>query len=230
MMQPDSRRDDRIHSVNIRDEVYLVLRERILSHEYPPGFRFDLSKLETQLGISRTPLKEALHRLEVEGLIEIRPRRGTYVININPKDVAESFDVRRILECAAAKIVVREATDEEIAHLRAITNAMTDLLGSGDYQTVVNDYIELDRQFHKYLVGLTRNERLMGFCDQLDTHLQIARLREKFELSDSQQTEAEHEAILAALDQRDEAAVVRAIEAHIKISKTRTLKVIENHA
>lgn len=220
----------KLNLVNIRDEVYKLLRERILNHEYPPGFRFDLSRLETQLGISRTPLKEALHRLEAEGLIEIRPRRGTYVIDIDPADVAESFEVRCILECAAAEIAVKKASNEDIAQLRQIAGEMSQLLLAGDYQTIVGPYIDLDRQFHKKLVELARNKRLTEFCNRLDTHVQIARVRQKFRLSDSQQyTETEHEAILLALECRDAKALVKGLAEHIELSKVRTLEAIENH-
>ena len=163
-------------------------------------------------------------------MIEIRPRRGTYVIDIDPADVAESFEVRRILECAAAEIAVKKATAEDIAQLRHIAGEMSRLLLAGDYQTIVGPYIDLDRQFHKKLVQLARNNRLTEFCNRLDTHVQIARVRQKFNLSDSQQyTETEHEAILLALERRDARALVKGLAEHIELSKVRTLKAIENH-
>ena len=102
--------------VTLRDEVYDLLRERILSLRYPPNFRFDLSALEEQLGISRTPLKEAMQRLEAEGLVDIRPRRGTFVTGFDPQDIAESYDVRRVIECAAAETLAAYVTDADIKH------------------------------------------------------------------------------------------------------------------
>ncbi len=207
-----------------------MLRERILNHEYPPGFRFDLSRLEEQLGISRTPLKEALHRLETEGLIEIRPRRGTYVVDLNLQDVAESFDVRRILECAVAEIAVREATDEELSQLRAIIEEMKQLLRSGDYQTIISNYLELDRQFHIMLMGIAKNKRLTDVYTHVDTHLQVARVRQKFNVSDSKQyTEVEHEAIMQALEHRDTETLVKHLADHAELSKQRVLKVMQDH-
>ena len=220
----------RLNLGNIRDEVYRILQERILRHEYPPGFRFDLSQLEEQLGISRTPLKEALHRLEVEGLIEIRPRRGTYVIKLEPNDVAESFDVRRILECAAAEIAVSKASEADLAQLRTIADEMSQLLASDEYQRIVERYIELDRQFHGLIVKLAGNKRLAEMWRQLDTHVQVARVRHKFARSDSvQYTQTEHEAILQAFAQRDAPAVSQALAEHIDISKARVLKAIETN-
>jgi len=219
---------DKLNPVNIRDEVYKLLHERILNHEYPPGFRFDLSQLEKQLGISRTPLKEALQQLKAEGLVEIRPRRGTFVIDIDPQDVAESFDVRLILECAAAKIAVEKATETEITQLRSLAHKMSQLLVSDDYQRIVAKYIELDRQFHKLLVSLARNNRLTEVWTRLDTHVQIARVRQKFALSDSQQyTETEHETILQALENRESDRLVNSLAEHIELSKLRTLGAIE---
>ncbi len=146
---------------NLREEVYAWLRKRILSHEYPPGFRFYLQILETELGISRTPLKEALHRLEVEGLVEIQPRRGTFVISINPQSLAEDFDVRRAPELYAAEAAVREATDQDLQQLKALAEEMRRLPENNDYQSVVDRYIHLDHEFHILLVGLARNRRLI---------------------------------------------------------------------
>ncbi len=221
---------ERLNLVNIRDKVYKVLRERILNHKYPPGFRFDLSQLEEQLGISRTPLKEALHRLETEGLIEIRPRRGTYVVDLNLQDVSESFDVRCILECAAAEIAARKVTDEELSQLRSIILEMKHLLRSGDYQSIIGNYLELDRQFHRMLVSMAQNKRLTDIYTKVDTHLQVARVRQKFNASDSKQyTEVEHEAIMQALEQRDTEALVKHLSDHATLSKQRVLKVMQDN-
>lgn len=222
--------DFRINLANISDDVYAMLRRRILSHDYPPGFRFDLSAIETQLGISRTPLKEALHRLEVEGLVEIRPRRGTFVVSIDPKEVAETFDVRRALELYAAGIAVQEATDSEIQRLKGLATEMRHLLENNDYQSVVEKYIHLDHTFHNLLVELARNKRLIEIYKQIDVHVQIARVRQKFTRSDSKHTESEHDAILAALERRDAPALAKALSDHIDLSKARVLKVLEEHA
>ncbi|VAX08989.1 Transcriptional regulator, GntR family [hydrothermal vent metagenome] len=217
-----------LNLTSLRDEVYDLLRRRILNRNYLPGYRFDLSTLETQLGISRTPLKEAMQRLERDGLVEIRPRRGTFVTRLDPSDVAEGFDVRQILECAAAKIVAQKVTDEEIAKFQAIHDEMTMLLESDDYQAIVQDYIELDSQLHHYLVELTQNKRLQAVYQHIDTHLQIARVRQKFSSSDSSQTQKEHEAMIVALKKRDAEAFCAAVETHISLSKDRTLMVLDD--
>jgi DNA-binding GntR family transcriptional regulator len=215
--------------VKLREEVYVRLRKRILSHEYAPGFRFDLLALEKELGISRTPLKEALHRLEVEGLVDIRPRRGTFVISIDAQSVAEDFDVRRALELYAAEAAVREATDQDLQQLNALAEEMRRLLENNDYQSVVDKYIHLDHQFHNLLVGLARNKRLIEIYEQIDVHVRIARVKQKFTRSDSKHTESEHDAILEALERLDGRALVKALSDHIELSKARMLKVLEEH-
>jgi DNA-binding GntR family transcriptional regulator len=217
----------KLNLTSLRDETYDLLRRNILNHSYPPGHRFDLSTLETQLGVSRTPLKEALQRLERDGLVKIRPRRGTYVTELDPSDVAESFDVRRILECAAARIIVHKATDEEIADIQAINKEMNDLLKSDDYQTIVQDYIELDRRLHHNIIELTQNKRFQSVYKHIDTHLQIVRVRQNFSLSDSKQTQKEHEAMMTALVNRDADALCDSLGVHIDLSKARVLAVLD---
>lgn len=213
---------------NISDEVYGLLRKRIIGHEYPPGFRFDLNALESQLGISRTPLKDALQRLEVDGLVVIRPRRGTFVATIDVDAVAETFAMRRLLELYAAEVVVREATDKEIGSLKALADEMNDLLENNEYQSVVEKYIQIDHEFHKLLVELARNKLLIQIYQKIDAHVQIARVRQKFNRSDSMHTESEHKAILEALEQRDAKKLVSALGSHIDQSKIRMLKAVKD--
>lgn len=212
---------------NISDDVYNLLHNRILSHEYPPGYRFDLNTLETQLGISRTPLKVALQRLEVEGLVVIRPRRGTFVASMDVDAIAESFAIRRILELYAAEVAVRDATDSDIERLRALAVDMNRLLENNDYQSVVEEFIRLDHDFHKSLIELAHNKLLIEIYKQIDVHVQIARVRQKFNLSDSMHTESEHEAILEPLEHRDSGALVTALAGHLDQSRARTLKAVE---
>ncbi|MCP5099277.1 MAG: GntR family transcriptional regulator [Chloroflexi bacterium] len=223
----DNPQNVKLNLTSLRDEAYRLLRRSILNHTYPPGYRFDLSTLETQLGISRTPLKEALQRLERDGLIEIRPRRGTYVTKLDPSDVAEGFDVRRILECAAASIITHKASDSEIAYIQALNNEMNTLLESDDYQSIVQSYIELDRQLHHYIIELTGNKRLQTVYQHIDTHLQIVRVRQKFSKSDSMQTQKEHEAMMIALANRDADAFCNSVGIHIDTSKARVLTVLD---
>ena len=115
-MATEQNTDDKITVVNIREEVYKLIRQRILDHNYPPGFRFDLSELETQLGISRTPLKEALQRLEIEGLVEIRPRRGTFVSQIDTQELMDNYGVRHALELYIARTALADVDQSKIGH------------------------------------------------------------------------------------------------------------------
>ncbi|MBW7883090.1 MAG: GntR family transcriptional regulator [Caldilineaceae bacterium] len=213
---------------SLRDEVYNIIRKRILTHVYPPGYRFNLAEFEAQLGVSLTPLKEALHRLQAEGLVEIRPRRGTFVTSIDPADVAESFDVRCILECAAAELVVPTITGAEITELQAMHSRMQALLEQGVYAEIVAEHIDLDRKLHKRFIELTRNRRLIAIYGQIDTHLQVARVQSQFRLEDSYETRREHEAFIEALTRRDVAATKRALTVHADLSKRRMLKVLNS--
>lgn len=107
----------RINIHTISEAAYEVLRERVISKEFAPGQRLNLEAIEKQLGISRTPLKEALTRLEMEGLVTIVPRTGTYVTDPVPEEIAESFDMRRVLEVYAVELAVQRASDEDYESL-----------------------------------------------------------------------------------------------------------------
>lgn len=218
-----------INPVNIRDEVYNLLRRRILAHEYPAGYRFNLPELEKQLGVSRTPIKEALHRLEAERLVEIRPRRGTFVINIDPRDIAESFDIRRVLEIYAAEIAVEKATEAELSELRRLFDEMSRLCEAEDCQPVIAEHIAIDHQFHSLIVSLSQNKRLQEIYENIELSVQLVRMQERFTPTDIKQANAEHKKIMRAFEQGDHQSLKKAISDHLEQSKVRTLATLEQH-
>ena len=216
-----------INHGNIRDDVYAVLRRGILRHDYPPGHRFDLNDLSAQLGISRTPVKEALHRLESEGLVDIFPRRGTFVTILDATDIADGYGVRLALERYAAGGVVCEVTDADIARLNQIRDGMRDLLDAPDFSTVVEQYILLDQDFHVGIVSLARNRRLVEIYRTIGGPLHMARIFSRFSADDYRNyTEVEHDAIMHAIVARDEAALCDALTAHIARARGRVSKSI----
>lgn len=222
--------DQQLAPVSLRDEVYALLRQRIISHQYPPDYRFDLSALETQLGISRTPLKEALHRLEAEGLIEIRPRRGTFVTPIDEKRLLESYELRRILERGAAPLIAERVSDATIAEIVALHKKMGALLDQNDYEAIIEEYLDLDRAFHEKLMMAAGNSRLMRMFGRINTFLQVARVSRFFTQQDSQTgTQQEHAPIVAALQARDADRLADAIDQHIARSEARHLSVLKSY-
>ena len=206
----------RINARTISEAAYEILREKIVSKEFLPGQRLDLEAIETQLGISRTPLKDALTRLEMEGLISIVPRSGTFVTDPGPVQIAESFDVRRMLEVYAVELAVQRATDEEIKDLRAIIQELGELTAVEDRDSIYPQYLALDHQFHHQLVALSGNQRLCKAHDRENLHSQMARIRYMRSEEELDLAQEEHERLMAALEARDVEASKAEMDAHLR--------------
>ena len=110
----------RIEQRRTTDEVYQALRNAIVTRVFAPGQRLNIEDLAGNLGVSFTPVRQALQLLAAEGLIVIQPRSGTYVATLSPRDVEETFDIRRALECLAAETAVVNATGEDLDAAQAI--------------------------------------------------------------------------------------------------------------
>ena len=207
----------------LRGHVYDILRAGILKQQFPPGARLDLEQLESAMGISRTPLKEALQRLEAEGLVEVIARRGTYVSELNLERAIELFDLRQMLEVGAAPWILERATDEDIARVVGLNDDLVQLLDTGPYEEVVVEFIERDRIFHTSLMSLAGNTALVNAYSGVNTHLQIARVNTSFVRTQSNTTGNEHNQIVGALVSRDEPGLQRALTEHIVASRDRTV-------
>ena len=117
---------------NINQKVYEILRDRILSKQFAPGQRLNVRAIGAQLGVSRTPLKDALNRLAAEGLVEIRPRSGTYVTAPSLADIEELLDVRRLLEVYAIEKAIHRVGEPELAQIRDLVTQLDGLVRRDD--------------------------------------------------------------------------------------------------
>jgi GntR family transcriptional regulator, rspAB operon transcriptional repressor len=205
----------RLHRSRASDAVFDILRDKILSRGFVPGDRLDVRALADQLGVSPTPIKDALNRLAAEGLVDIRPRSGTYVAELAIEAVAETFEIRRALECLAAEHVVARLTPDLARRFEAIVASLDRPV------TSERDRAEHERkngELHMLLVESSGNRRLAELYRSLNAHLTIARIHSRRRPDEVrlEQERREHRAILDALRARDAAALVSALDRHIR--------------
>lgn len=203
-------------------EVYDLLRDKILLCELTPGQRLDVAQISNELGVSRTPVKEALQRLSVQDLVKIHPRRGTFITEITPDDVRETFEVREALETKACELAAGRLPTTTIASLRELNQRMF----GPDLHFV--DHAVMDSEFHRMIIEGSGNQRLLKMYAELKAHVQIARVhyRSTAWRSNHPITSGEHSTIIDALaDGRAEDAK-RAMQAHIRNSMSRLISKI----
>jgi GntR family transcriptional regulator, rspAB operon transcriptional repressor len=196
----------------IAEEVYDILRGKILSCELLPGQRLDVAEISNLLSVSRTPVKDALQKLSVQDLVEIHPRRGTFVSRITPEVVRETFEVREALEAQACELIAGRLTPESIATMRDLNRRMF----LPDMQ--FTDHVVLDSEFHLTIIRASANGRLLKFYSELGAHIQIARVhyRSTHWRTHDITTSAEHTAVIDALAEGRGEDARRAIQKHIR--------------
>ena len=149
---------------SLGDEAYRIIKKRVLSNELPGGFQVLEDDLARDLNMSRTPVREALVRLDNEGLIELIPRHGMRVTPISLRDVREAYQLLGFLETAAAEMIAqRDPKQSEVAALRSEVAAMSEGLSAEDIEA----WAEADERFHRLLVSLSGNSRLARIANTL---------------------------------------------------------------
>lgn len=142
---------------SLADKAYRTLREQIFSNELPPGYRGLEEEVALRLKMSRTPVREALVRMQLEGLVEIQPRRGILVLPIAAKDIKEIYEVVTAVETAAVELLARRRPGaDELAPLRGAVDTMDEALARGDRLA----WAAADDLFHRLLLELCGNPRL----------------------------------------------------------------------
>lgn len=209
----------RINTPKVSEMVYNILREKIISKEFAEGERLELDEICKQLGVSKTPIKEALSHLESEGLVRILPRSGTFVSNFSEKDIADSFDVRRVLECFAVEIICNYASDEELGILEKMVLDLGKLAKHPDIKEIYPEYLKLDHEFHHQMVMQTNNKRLQEAHERENLHAQMARIRYRSFERELNKAQNEHERMIKALKERDVEKAVNEINSHLQRAK-----------
>ncbi len=214
-IRPDHRRSG--NSRKLADAVHDSLRADILARRYQPGERLDVPALAGRFKTSQMPVRQAIGRLAHAGLVEVRPRSGSYVARLEAKEVADTFDVRRALEKLAAESAVRNVTDPDLERLEALVEGIDSAVTAGDSE--VHD--RLNTELHDRLIRLSGNSKLIEVYEELNAHIKIARIHlENRDWSNRTDLERiEHRAILDALARRSAEDLADALARHIERSK-----------
>lgn len=212
----------------LSEKVYLILRKKILSHELKFGEKVLMDEIASQLGVSRTPVKDAVNRLALEGLVEKVARRGTFVTTLTLRDVAELFDLRLLLELYAAEKVLENSRVELLSAEMEKCMANIDRAANSD-DPDYDAYMSWNRNLHLSLIRLADNNRLLQMYKSLNIHLQVARVHYSHSIEDVAQTQQEHQVIYEAFENGNWEQVKRAISTHINNVKTEVLKTLEAH-
>jgi DNA-binding GntR family transcriptional regulator len=193
------------------DRAYHQIKERIITVKMPPGSIIHEARLMEELKLGRTPIREALKRLQTESLVVVAPRRGLFVADITITDLQQIFEVRVEIECLCARLAAQRFTSEHLAEMRSLV---------AEYQACDKDdkrlVLELDRRMHSLLALATGNKFLYDEFEQFYNlsiriwHLALGRIQ-------SQDIDIEaHLDILAAIEEGDSCRAAERMRAHIQ--------------
>ena len=200
---------------NINEKVYNYIKTNIINYNYPPGYNLNLNQLSEMLGVSHTPIKDSLFRLAGEGLVEIAPRKGTYVKDVTLEDIHEILKVRIILETAAVEAITAGLKDEQLSRFTGLYEQMLSVrVGENDVASY-KAYMERDSEFHLLFFQILGNQRLLNIYRNLNAHIQIVRFRLLDRRGKNVTTDQEHAMILEALQERNPGKAKEAVRQHL---------------
>lgn len=206
----------------LKEQVYTRLREAISNmdiYSTPEPPRLDERKLAEELGVSRTPVREALSRLEQEGFVKNIPRRGSFVVRKTKRQVLEVVYVWAALESMAARLATEVASDDEIGRLRALYSTFDD---EEEARAHIDEYSDTNIEFHQALIAMSRCQLIQSMTDSLFLHMRAIRAQavKDTEHHRSDQSVIDHMRIIEALEQRDADKVERLVREHaLSLSK-----------
>lgn len=206
-----------MENYSLRGQVFHVIREDILKGRYKENDELREATLGKELGVSRTPVREALRQLELEGLVKIIPNRGAFVTGISEKDVCDIYMIRSVLEGLCVQMAAEHMTKERIDELEEVLVLASYYLEKGNMEQLT----ELDGKFHQILYEASESRILEHVLSDFHKYVQLARRNSVKTESRAQKSLEEHREILEALKEND-------AEKAEKLANTHILNVMEN--
>ncbi len=219
---------DRDEVKTLRDRIAQRIRASIIDGRITPGQRLAEPDLSLQLGVSRTPLREALLQLDSEGFVRVTPRRGAVVSALSHEDAHDTYQVKGVLEAFAARLACERMTAAELKQLRGIHDHMRRIAAARTKD--VKAILQSNAEFHQALSDASGNEKLAGYIRSLRSQALRYNYIYLSVLSHLATSMKEHDRILAALQKRDGAGVERLVRAHGEAAGKALCAYIDRHA
>jgi DNA-binding GntR family transcriptional regulator len=212
---------------SLTDRVYTELVNAVVAGELAPGDRLTDRRLAEQLGVSRTPIREALQRMVSTGLVDPRGRTGWTVAVLRPRDIQELFELRSLLEPAGVRHIVEDNDPTTAQELSTYFDRFGDSVPAARHE----EYLGVDRSFHSRIVGLSSNRRIVAAYRTVDLQIDLGRHRLTM-LSQERidQTLAEHRAIAAAIAAGDLDTALAALHGHLTNGQEMLLETLRARA
>jgi GntR family transcriptional regulator, rspAB operon transcriptional repressor len=198
-------------NISIRSQVLNQLRTFILNSKIAPGERLYEEKLAAGIGSSRTPIREALHVLEREGLVESIPRVGYRVRGLHREEFDEIVEIRKAIECLAAIWAADRLNNSTVEDLKNNIKKSRELIERGQ----VKKFVDLDAKFHERIARASGKKRIYEMSQNLRSYMLSYRITSRGEEGVAQRAVAAHERILRAIGTRNEEKIRKAIIAHL---------------
>lgn len=205
---------------SLRSRVFSQIQNDIINGKYAPGESLVETKLSEELGVSRTPVREAIRQLELEGLVQSIPNKGTLVKGVTPQDIKDIYTIRMRIEGLAARWAAEKITEEELLELR-------EALELEEFYTVKNDashLLRFDSRFHDIIFKASKSSPLKNMLQSFHLYIQRARTTSLESPNRAEKMLEEHRAILKAIESRDPDSAERLTTEHIKNAQDNLLK------
>ncbi len=198
--------------VNLRGRIFKQLEQDIVNGVYKPGANLTEKTLSERLGVSRTPLREALSQLELQGLVESIPNKGFVVVGISSQDIEDIYVIKHAIEALAARLAAERITEEDVTELEETINLTEFYVGKGNVEKV----LELDSRFHDLIAKAGKNRPLRAMMANYHNFVKMARMKSLTNPGRLSLVLEEHRAILDAIAKGDADKAEHLADMHIR--------------
>ena len=207
----------------LREIVFETIRNAIINGDLKPGQRLMEVQLAEQLGVSRTPVRESIRKLELEGLVKMVPRKGAYVTPMSIEDLKEMMEIRRALEALSAELAAQNATEADVKKLKESNRCFEEAACANDELGIINH----DIAFHETIYEATGNKRLCQMIHSLREQMQRVRVEYVHHVEDKSSLTGQHQRIIDNIEKHLPGEAADAASEHIHLAELDMVEVLE---